>query len=76
MNHKTLGEIFQEISEEFSEMSPTNLDQLEDKVLAAMDKLGSYIMDSKIADWNTQVHHETCAKCETRASLTSRRRDK
>ncbi len=53
MDHKTLGEIFQEISEEFSEMEPTDLDRLEDKVLDAMYKLGSYLMESKIADWNT-----------------------
>ncbi len=66
MDHKTLGEIFQEISEEFSEMEPTNLDQLENTVLAAMYKLGSHLMDSKVADWNTQLHHKTCAKCGTK----------
>ncbi|MEK7397072.1 MAG: hypothetical protein AAB116_09060 [Candidatus Poribacteria bacterium] len=32
MDHKTLGDIFQEIFNEFSEMKPTNFDELEDKV--------------------------------------------
>ncbi len=74
MNHKTLGEIFQEICEEFSEMEPTKLDQLEDKVLEAMDKLGSYLMDSKIAEWNTQLHHKTCAKCGTKLTHKQKKR--
>ena len=74
MNHKTLGKIFQEICEEFSEMEPTNLSELEDKVLDAMDKLGSYLMDSKIGDWNTQVHHKTCAKCETKLTHKQKKR--
>ena len=37
MAHKTLGDIFQEIFNEFSEMNPTNLDELEDKVSNAMN---------------------------------------
>jgi hypothetical protein len=57
MNNKTLGDIYQEINDEFSEMEPTNIDHLEDRVLAAMDKLGSYLMESKISDWNTQIRH-------------------
>ncbi len=66
MDHKTLGDIFQEISNEFSEMKPTNLDKLENRVLNAMHKLGSYLMDSKIQDWNTQLYQDeqdTCGKC-------------
>jgi len=74
MDHKTLGEIFQEISEEFSEMEPTRLDQLEDKVLDAMDKLGSYLMDSRIANWNTQLHHKTCAKCGAKLTHKQKKR--
>ena len=66
MNHKTLGDIFQEINDEFSEMKPASLDQLEDRVLAAMHKLGSYLMESKITDWNTQIRHETCSECGTK----------
>lgn len=66
MDHKTLGDIFQEINDEFGDMEPANLDQLEDKVLDAMYKLGSYLMDSKIADRNTQLHHKTCAECGTK----------
>lgn len=68
MDHKTLGNIFQEIFNEFSEMNPTNLDELEDKVNNAMHKLGSYLMESKIEDWNTQLHQtkqDTCEKCNT-----------
>lgn len=66
MDHKTLGGIFQEIYDEFSEMKPTSLDELEDKVLEAMQKLGSYLMDSKVADWNAQVRQETCIQCGTK----------
>ena len=43
MDHKTLEDIFQEIYNEFSEMGPTGLDELEDKVLEAIQKLGSYL---------------------------------
>jgi len=69
MDHKTLGNIFQEIFNEFSEMNPTNLDELEDKVNNAMRKLGSYLMESKIEDWNTQLHQDKpniCEKCGTK----------
>jgi hypothetical protein len=68
MDHKTLEDIFQEIYNQFSEMRPTGLDELEDKVLEAMQKLGSYLMDSKVADWNTQLRHETCGECGTQLS--------
>lgn len=74
MDHKTLGEIFQEISEEFSEMGPTDLDRLEDKVLDAMYKLGSYLMESKITDWNTQLRHEICAECGTELTHKQKKR--
>ena len=66
MDHKALGEIFQGIYEEFSEMKPTSLDELEDKVLAAMQRVGSYLMDSKVEDWNAQVRQETCSQCGTK----------
>jgi hypothetical protein len=69
MDHKTLGDIFQEIFNEFSEMNPTNLDELEDKTFNAMHKLGSYLMKSKVEDWDTQLHQDkpnTCEKCGTK----------
>jgi hypothetical protein len=69
MDHKTLGDIFQEIFNEFSKMNPTNLDELEDKVSNAMNRLGSYLMESKIEDWDTQLHQDkpnTCEKCGTK----------
>lgn len=66
MDHKTLGDIFQEITNEFAEMQPINLDELEYRVLNAMQKLGSYLMEKKIEDWNIQLYHdkqESCEKC-------------
>jgi methionyl-tRNA synthetase len=82
MDHKTLGNIFQEIFNEFSEMNPTNLDELEDKVSNAMNKLGSsnlgsYLMESKIEDWNTHLHQtrqDNCEKCGTK--LKNKQEDK
>jgi len=66
MDHKTLGDIFQEINDEFSDMDPANLDHLENRILSAMYKLGSYLMESKITDWNTQLRHKTCPECDTK----------
>lgn len=66
MDHKTLGEIFQGIYDRFDEMRPTSLDELENETLAAMHELGSYLMDSKVEDWNSQVRHETCSQCGTK----------
>jgi hypothetical protein len=74
MNNKTLGDIFQEINDEFTDMEPTNIDQLENRVLAAMDKLGAYLMESKITDWNTQIRHETCAECGTKLEHKQKKR--
>ena len=74
MNYKSLGDIFQEINDEFGAMEPANLDQLEDRVLAAMRKLGSYLMESKITDWNTQVRHETCPECGTKLEHKQKKR--
>jgi len=68
----TLGDIFQEIFDEFSEMNPTNLDELENKVLNAMHKLGSYLMESKIEDWNTQLHQTKQDNCEKTKEQTRR----
>ncbi|MBD3180892.1 hypothetical protein GF312_01300 [Candidatus Poribacteria bacterium] len=66
MDHKTLDNIFQEINDEFSEMKPTGIDDLEDRVLAAMYKLGAYLMEKKVEDWNDQVRNETCPECGTK----------
>ena len=63
MDHTTLEDIFQEIYDEFSDMEPTSLDELEQRVLAAMDRLAAYLMDSKVVDWNTELRHETCSDC-------------
>ena len=63
MDHKTFGEIFQEIYGEFSDMAPVSLDNLENAVLSAMQKLGSYLMDSKVEDWNSHVRQEICSQC-------------
>lgn len=68
MDHTTLEGIFQEIYDEFSDMEPTSLDELEQRVLDAMHRLGTYLMDSKVADWNTQLRHETCGECGTQLS--------
>jgi hypothetical protein len=68
-DHKRLSGIFQEIMDEFSEMKPTSLDRLEDKVLDAVYKLGSCLMDTKLRDWNDELHQEreeTCAQCGTK----------
>lgn len=74
MNHKTLGDIFQEIYDDFSDMKPASLDQLENKVLAAMDKFGTYLMHSKITDWNSQTRHESCPECGTKLEHKNKER--
>ena len=66
MDDTTLGKIFQEISDEFTGMEPCSLDELEDKVLTVMYKLGSYLMESKVEDWNTELRYETCPDCGTK----------
>lgn len=69
MDGTTLGKIFQEISDEFTDMAPTSLDELEDNVLTAMYKLGSCLMDTKLTEWNNKVQQEkeeTCSECGTK----------
>ena len=47
MNDTALGKVFQEISDDFANMAPTSLDELEDGVLTAM-----YVNDIiKVADY-------------------------
>lgn len=74
MDHKSLGDIFQEIYTEFSDMQPTSLDQLEDNVLSAMQKLGSYLMESKVSEWNAQIVQETCDECGTKLKHRQKKR--
>jgi len=74
MDNTTLGSIFQEINDEFADMEPCSLDELEKKVLSAMYKLGSYLMESKPADWNTELRHETCPDCRTKLKHKQRKR--
>ena len=45
MDHKTLGDIFQEIVVELSEMKPIELDELENEVKAVLRRLGECLME-------------------------------
>jgi len=63
MDHKTLGDMFQEITVEFSQMKPTTLDQLESRTLDAIYKLGKALMQWKIEEWDTELHKESCPEC-------------
>jgi hypothetical protein len=74
MDHKTLDNIFQEINDEFSEMKPTGIDDLESRVLAAMYKLGAYLMEKKVEDWSDQVRNETCPECGTKLEHKRKKR--
>ena len=67
-DHRTLGDIFQEIHNEFWDFQPTNVDELENKVLKAMDQVGSFLMNTTIENWNTQIRHETCPECGTKVN--------
>ena len=63
MDHTTLGKIYQEIVADFRDMEPTSLDELEQKTLDAIYKIGSCLMDWKLNDWNTQLRQDTCRDC-------------
>ena len=41
MDHTTLGRVYQEVITDFAEMEPTSLDQLEQKTLDAIYRIGS-----------------------------------
>jgi hypothetical protein len=69
---KTLGDIFQEIIVEFSEMGPTELDAFESKVLDAIYRIGKGLMQWKFQEWDTELCKETCAECGEK--LENRRR--
>jgi hypothetical protein len=74
MDHTTLGSIFQEIVTQFSEMEPIELDQLEQKVLDAIYRIGACLMEWKLDDWNTQLREDTCHECGHK--LENRSRDR
>jgi hypothetical protein len=63
MDSNTLGEIFQEIIVEFSEMEPTELDSFENKVLDAIYRIGKGLMEWKFDEWDTQLRKQTCDEC-------------
>jgi hypothetical protein len=73
MDHNTLGEIFQEIIVELSEMGPTNLDTLEKKVREVLRRLGAGMMQWKLGDWDTELRKEICSECNSK--LENRKRD-
>ena len=66
MDHKTLGDMFQEINMEFSHMKPTTLDELESRTLDAIYRLGKALMQLKIEEWDTELHKESCSECGCR----------
>ena len=74
MDHTTLGDIFQEIVTDFSEMEPTSLDHLEQRVLDAIYRIGSCLMEWKFSDWDTQLRQDTCQECG--GSLENRKRSR
>ncbi|MGQ9609953.1 MAG: hypothetical protein ACUVWN_11645 [bacterium] len=53
-------------------MKSANLDELEDKVNKAMCKLVSYLMETKIKDWDTQLHKTKQNTCEKYGTFLSR----
>ena len=55
IDHKTLGDMFQEIIVEFSEMGPTELDTFENKVLDVIYRIGKGLMQWKLEEWNTEI---------------------
>jgi hypothetical protein len=72
MDRKTLGDIFQGIIVKFSEMQPTNLDELESETLDAIYRIGKGLMQWKFHEWDTELHKQTCSECG--AKLENRRR--
>lgn len=74
INDKTLNKVFQEIILEFSQMSPMNLSQLEEKVMSAIRKIGQYLMEWKLNDWNEELKIDKCPKCGEELSNKKRYR--
>jgi ribosomal protein L32 len=74
MDGKTLGDIFQEILAELSEMEPTSLDELEKKIKDILRRLGECIMEWKLEDWDVDLRKEICWECG--AKLENRKRER
>ena len=72
MDHNTLGDIFQEIIVELSEMEPTNLDTLEKKIREVLRRLGECMIQWKLGNWDTELHKEICSECDSK--LENRKR--
>jgi len=74
MDHNTLGEIFQELLVELSEMKPTTLDELEKKIRDILRRMGEHILEWKIEEWNTELRKETCSECGSKLENRNRER--
>ena len=74
INANTIGQVFQDIINEFSNMNPAKLNILENKVLDSIYKLGSLLMEWKLSDWNDELKNDTCPKCNTKLENRKRQR--
>ena len=74
INANTIGQVFQDIINEFSNMNPAKLDILENKVLDSIYKLGGLLMEWKISDWNNELKKDSCQKCNTKLENRKRQR--
>ena len=74
MDGKTLGDIFQEILAELSEMEPASLDELEKKVKDILGRLGECMMEWKLEDWDVELRKEICWECG--GKLENRKRER
>jgi len=54
INANTITEVFQDIISQFSNMKPTNLNELENNTLDAAYKVGNLLMEWKLSDWNNE----------------------
>jgi len=74
INANTIGQVFQDIISQFSDMNPTNMDTLENEALDAIYKLGSLMMEWKLSDWNDSLKKDNCQQCN--AKLQNRKRSR
>ena len=74
MDRMTLGDIFQEILAELSEMEPTNLDELERKIREILRRLGECLMEWKLEDWDIELRKAVCSECGSK--LENRKRER
>ena len=66
LNANTIGQVFQDIILQLSDMKPTNVDTLENKVLDAIYQLGGLMMEWKLSDWNDDLKKDNCQQCNTK----------